>query len=665
MLASTPPSIIPKPSTLTLAENASGFTLGADTTIVHSPELKAEAALLADYLKPATGFELKTVGSAAGEGGVIELAMDPSMSDNTGAYSLAAKDGKVTITGTTPAAVFYGIQSLRQILPVEILSDEKVDGVEWSVPAVEVKDEPRFGWRGMHLDVGRHMFEVDDIKKFIDLLALHKLSNFHWHLTEDQGWRVEIKKYPKLTEVGAWRKSTPPYGDRSASDGKRYGGFYTQEQIKEIVAYAAERHITIVPEIDMPGHMAAAIASYPEFGNTDVPNYAPEVCTSWGVHPYVLSPTEETFQFVDDVLGEICELFPSEYIHIGGDEAPKTQWQQSKIAQDVIKREGLKDEHELQSYFIRRVEKMLNKRGRRLIGWDEIREGGLSPSATVMSWRGVGPGIASAKEGNDVVMAPNSHTYFDHYQAPSAQELAKGVEFEAIGGYLPITKLYDFDPVLPGQLTEEENDHVLGVQAQLWTEYMKTWDKVEYMAFPRVAALSEIAWTQPSQKDFKDFAGRLETMMKRYEALGVNAYSDPIPLPPQSLPGTSVDTSLPSHGEYHAVQAHDGKPDTVFWSSRGPQVNDHLTVRFDEPSKGGNIRVFTGGDGKHAGDTLRNGVVEVTSDDSKWVEVAKFDNGMATGEVPAGTLAVRMRATGNQENWLIVKEVVIEEVRRD
>lgn len=523
------PALVPLPNQI--QTTGSAVLLSSDSVISYeSDAAKKTARQLGAWLRPATGYAFPV---RSGNEGVIRLKLvdDPQLGDE--GYALRV-DEFVEISAQTDAGLFYGAQTVRQLLPPEIFSSKPVVAA-WALPGVEIRDVPRFRWRGMHLDVGRHTFPTDKIKRFIDLLAMHKLNSFHWHLTEDQGWRVEIKKYPKLTEVGAYRKSTPPYGDRRGSDGKLYGGFFTQEEIREIVAYAAENHIRVVPEIDMPGHMSAAITSYPELGSTDIPNFNPTVRTRWGVHPFILAPTEPTFQFVADVLDEICELFPSEYIHIGGDEAFKGQWKKSQMVQSIMAREELANEHELQSYFIQRVEKILQKKGRRLIGWDEIREGGLSPEATVMSWRGVKGGIESAKEGHDVVMAPGSHTYFDHYQQKKEVELAKGAQFEAIGGYLPIDKVYSFDPAQADQLTPKEQKHILGVQAQLWTEYMKTWDKVEYMALPRMSALAEVAWTQRSQKKYNQFLMRLMPMRARYRWLGANAYDGALPQPTEEV----------------------------------------------------------------------------------------------------------------------------------
>jgi len=513
MAQETAPSLIPRPQNLETGEGT--FQLTDQTVVRFTPATRAEADVLAGQLSRLTGGTNRIVAARLRvfHPSEIHLLMDPDTPESE-SYTLSVVPERITLMGADEAGVFYGTQTLLQLIPTDAPLD---------IPACTIEDSPRFSWRGLHLDVGRHLFEIEQIKSLLDWMAFHKLNTFHWHLTEDQGWRIEIRKYPKLTQVGAWRDSTPPYGDRKGSDGRRYGGFYTQAQIRDLVAYAADRYITVVPEIDMPGHMSAAITAYPSLGNDDVTDYEPRVQTRWGVHPYVLAPKEETFEWIDDVLTELCELFPSAYIHIGGDEAPKEQWKESEFAQSVMKREGLTDEYALQSYFIKRVEEILKKKGRRLIGWDEIREGGLSPNATVMCWRGNGieSAVASAVEGHDVVMTPNSHTYLDHYQRPAREELSKGVEFEAIGGFLPLRKLYTFEPV-PAKLDRSTRQHVLGVQGQLWTEYMHDWDKVEYMAFPRVAALAELGWTQPELKDYESFRKRLAPFLERYRDAGID-----------------------------------------------------------------------------------------------------------------------------------------------
>ncbi|QJE97558.1 glycoside hydrolase family 20 protein [Luteolibacter luteus] len=656
-VASAEPTIIPLPKEMKTGEGS--FKFGDETGIRFDKDLEPVAKLFADDLKARSQHEVKLVREELRImlPSEIRLDLDDSLPLKSGGYKLEVTPKGVLVTGKDVAGAWYGTRSIIQMMPAsgaEVWATTK--GVP--IPAVSITDEPRFGWRGMHLDVGRHYFPVDDIKGFIDWLAFHKMNTFHWHLTEDQGWRIEIKKYPKLTEIGGFRDSSPPYGNRYADDGQRYGGFYTQEQIKDVVAYAAARQITIVPEIDMPGHMAAAIAAYPELGNSDISGYAPKVQTRWGVHPYTLAPTEETFRFVDDVLTELCELFPSQYIHIGGDEAPKDQWESSPRVKELMKKEKMKDGHDVQSYFIKRVETMLEKKGRKLVGWDEIREGGLSPNATVMSWRGEAGGIASAKEGHDVVMASNSHLYFDHYQAPAADETAKGKQFEAIGGFLPISKVYSYDPV-PKALTAEEARHVLGVQAQLWTEYMKDWDKVEYMAFPRISALAEIAWTPVERKNYDDFRARLDGVLKHYDAAKVKRAEPFDPPKPQTKDGSTVETSLESYQEHWAELAYDGKPDTFFWADRSLKAGDHLTLTL-RAAVSGKARVITGGKASRNGDKLGEGVLEASSDGSKWAEVASFKEGIAEGPLPPATTSLRIRVTKPQENWLIIHEIEVE-----
>ncbi|MCF6223495.1 MAG: beta-N-acetylhexosaminidase [Flavobacteriaceae bacterium] len=508
--------IIPKPLKLEILNGR--FLINSDTKIIGKKELEKEGAYLAEMLSIPTGENIVfEIGENKSKKGTILLALDNSI-ENEEAYNLSVKYDVITITGKTTKGVFYGIQTLRQLLPNEIESNEKKTNIIWSIPATEIIDSPRYVYRGMHLDVGRHMFPVDFIKKYIDLIALHKMNTFHWHLTEDQGWRIEIKKYPKLTEIGAFRKETLVGHGSTAKkdreyDGKPYGGFYTQEEVKEVVAYATKMHVTVIPEIELPGHSLAAIAAYPELGNTGE-QY--EVGTRWGVYPEIYAPTDKTFEFLEDVLTEVIALFPSKIIHIGGDEAPKKQWKESKFAQDLIKKEGLKDEHELQSYFIKRIEKFLNSKGRDIIGWDEILEGGLAPNAAVMSWRGTEGGIAAAKQNHYVVMTPGHYCYFDHYQSEDKEN-----EPLAIGGYLPVEKVYSYEPT-PKELTEEEQKYILGAQGNVWTEYLKTTDYVEYMILPRMTALAEVVWTSKEGKEWEDFKGRLNHFSKRYDVMGLN-----------------------------------------------------------------------------------------------------------------------------------------------
>lgn len=435
------------------------------------------------------------------------------------AYSLAVNENNVQLTANHPMGLFHGVQTIRQLLPPEIelrSYSEVPNGVKWTIPSVTIEDNPRFAYRGMHLDVGRHFMPVEFVKKYIDLLVLHKMNTFHWHLTEDQGWRIEIKKYPKLTEIGAWRDSTliGNYGS-GRYDNIRYGGFYTQDEIRDVVQYATDRFITVIPEIELPGHASAALAAYPEFGCTDL-SLSYKVQSTWGIFPEIFCPTEETFSFLKDVLTEVINLFPGTFIHIGGDEAMKDHWKVSKIAQDVIKREGLKDEHELQSYFIHQFDEFLTEKGRRLLGWDEILEGGLAPGATVMSWRGENGGITAARLGHDAIMSPTGYAYLDYYQSDDRQN-----EPIAIGGFLPLEKVYNYDPI-PAELESELHHHILGAQANVWTEYMKTTAKVEYMAFPRMSAMSEVVWSSTENKNLDNFKMRLSNHLKRLDYLNVN-----------------------------------------------------------------------------------------------------------------------------------------------
>ena len=396
-------------------------------------------------------------------------------------------------------------------------------GVTWSVPGVEIEDVPRFGWRGAHLDVSRSFMPKEFVKKYIDLLALHKLNRFHWHLTDDQGWRIEIKKYPRLTEIGGWRRQTlvgvqHDYTDSTqwVYDGRPHGGFYTQDDVREIVAYAAARYITVVPEIEMPGHAQAAIAAYPQLGNT---GQQLEVLAHWGVDENILNPSDSTIRFMQDVLAEVLALFPGRYIHTGGDEAPKAQWQASPVAQARIRQLGVKNENELQTWMTDQMSEFLSARGRSLVGWDEILEGGvagLAPNAIVMSWRGMAGGIAAAQAGHDVVMAPTSHTYFDYLQSRDS-----AAELPGQGGFLPLDTVYAFDPV-PPTLTPDQAAHVLGAQGQVWTEYIRHPKDVEYMAFPRLVALAEVVWTPRERKDLADFHVRLEKHLTRLNILDVN-----------------------------------------------------------------------------------------------------------------------------------------------
>ncbi len=494
------PQIVPEP--LSMNVNYKGhFTLSSKPVIqVESSLAKTSEEFLIAYLNN-RGWS-----NEDHESGSAEIHFEENDEHAEEGYGLKVDHRGVHITASTEKGFFYGVQSLIQLLP----ANKKIA----VLPYLEIEDSPRFEWRGMHLDVGRHFYPVEFIKKYIDLMALYKFNTFHWHLTEDQGWRIEIKQYPKLTEIGSHRKETVleknlnPY----IGDGQPYGGFYTQEEVEEIVAYAADRQVTIVPEIEMPGHSLAALTAYPELGCGPGPY---EVGTRWGVYDDIYCPKEETFEFLENVLTEVMDLFPSEYIHIGGDEAPKTAWKNSSIAQQVIKREGLKNEFELQSYFIKRMEKFLNANGRQLIGWDEILEGGLAPGAAVMSWRGEAGGIEAAEAKHKVVMTPNSAMYFDHYQAdPKTEPLA-------IGGLTTLKDVYEYEPI-PENLDEAFHKYVMGAQANVWTEYIKTSEQVEYMAYPRAVALAESVWSSKENRDWERFQQKLPHQYQLLDEKGVN-----------------------------------------------------------------------------------------------------------------------------------------------
>jgi hexosaminidase len=499
------PAIVPQPQSMVIGAESTVISNGV-ALVVSEDGAESTAQFLYDYLKT-IGWEAEIMKEAP-KSNFIDFRWKKMEATEEGAYDLIVSKNGIEISAAGNQGLFYGVQSLIQMLPLE--------GNAVRLPIMEIQDTPRFSYRGMHLDVCRHFFPVDFIKKYLDMMALYKMNTFHWHLTEDQGWRIEIKKYPKLTEIGSIRKETmiEKNFDPYVGDGQLYGGFYTQEQIKEIVAYATERHITVIPEIEMPGHSVAALAAYPELGCTPGPF---EVFTKWGVTDDIYCPSEATFTFLENVLTEVIALFPGKYIHIGGDEAPKNAWKKSPLAQQVIKREGLKDEFELQSYFIRRIEKFLISKNRQLIGWDEILEGGLAPEATVMSWRGEAGGIEAAEEGHDVIMTPNSVAYFDHYQAgPEGEPLA-------IGGFTTLEDVYTYEPV-PKELSAEKAHHVLGAQGNVWTEYMKTTEHVEYMVFPRMLALSETVWTNADKKDWSNFQKKMETQYKILDARNVNAF---------------------------------------------------------------------------------------------------------------------------------------------
>jgi len=502
-------NIIPLPKKLEPATGSYSFKKGTSITIT-DPSLEPVATLLAENIKTALGnvFAVKT--GKAGASGIV-FSLNNALEEE--GYTLKVSSKKIDIQSKTAKGAFYAFQSLLQLMPPQIYSTS-TSTAPLTAPNCSIEDAPRFGYRGLMLDVGRYFFSVDAVKRFIDLMAVYKLNTFHWHLTEDQGWRIEIKKYPLLTSISSVRKETMVghYSDQKY-DNTPYGGFYTQEQIKEVVAYAAKKYITIIPEIEMPGHSQAVLAAYPQLGCNQDKIY--QVQTKWGVSNDVLCPREETFTFMQNVLTEVMALFPGQYIHIGGDECPKIQWKESRFCQDLIKKLNLKDEHELQSYFIRRIDKFVTSKGKKLLGWDEILEGGISPNAMVMSWRGTKGGIEAAKQNHDVVMSPNSYFYLDYYQADSKTEPL------AIGGNLPLSKCYSFEPDLP-ELTAAEAKHVVGIQANVWTEYISNINYAEYMTYPRALALSEVAWSTKESKNFENFKTRLKGHMPSMDAMKIN-----------------------------------------------------------------------------------------------------------------------------------------------
>ena len=508
------PNSIPAPSSLTVGEGY--FEMPRDIMLVKSVDTFENATqLLRSYLG-FFGFH-DDVANHAQKPPTFIFELDETIVKE--GYELDISEEEVTIRASNSAGAFYGVQTFRQLLPPFIEDSKNLLIEVVKIPVMKMKDAPAFPYRGMHLDVSRHFYPVPFIKEYISHLAALKMNTFHWHLTDDQGWRIEIKQYPDLTNKGAYREETliGHYNDTPQQfDGKRYGGFYTQEEVKDIVAFAEQHHVTVIPEIELPGHAQAAIHAYPELGCTDkqVP-----VATKWGVFENIYCPKPETFTFLKNVLDEVIPLFPGEYIHIGGDEAPKTQWKSCAYCQKLVKEKGLIDEHGLQSYFITEIEKHLNSKGKKIIGWDEILEGGLAPNATVMSWRGTQGAVAAANQGHDVILTPTSHAYFDYYQATYEDEPI------AIGGYLPLKKVYGFNPIPKELQGTEAAKHVLGAQGNVWTEYMPTTTQVEYMLFPRILAMSEVVWSGPTDNlevDYPDFLARLETYLERLDTKQVN-----------------------------------------------------------------------------------------------------------------------------------------------
>jgi len=504
-------SILPQPVNIVREEGY--FQLTRDTVIVTDQQTQAIGTLLANVLAPALGFLPGVLTDEHPQRSTISLGIDSRLAHlGQEGYALKVTADQISLRAAHLAGVFYATQTLRQLFPVEIFSSTPVSQT-WNIPAVSVEDAPRFSWRGCMLDSARHFIPKQEVLKLIDVLTLHKINVLHLHLTDDQGWRIEIKKYPRLTEVGAYRKETVVGHARGSQEynGTPHGGFYTQDDLREIVAYAAARSLTVVPEIDIPGHAQSAVAAYPELGVLQKPV---EVATTWGIHPYLYNPTEQVFQFLKDVLSEVMAIFPSKFIHIGGDEAIKDQWKASQQVQATIKKLGLKDEDELQSWFLSQIGTFLTQHNRRMLGWDEILEGGLPAGATVMSWRGIEGGIVAAQSGHDVVMTPTSFAYLDYYQSNDPAEPL------AIGGYLPVDKVYAFDPI-PPVLTPEQAQHILGGQCNLWSEYVPTTQHLEYMLFPRAIALAEVVWTPKERLEFSDFRRRMTVHEARLASLNV------------------------------------------------------------------------------------------------------------------------------------------------
>jgi len=511
-------NIIPKP--LSYVENNESFQI-TDNTVICITEINFELEKIVtrfkDKIKQISNINLKIKRQIVRSKNTIKIYITKTNLGKEG-YKMTIKSDGIVITAEASNGVFYAIQSLYQLLPVEIFGSEFCHK-KLVLKCCEITDSPRFSWRGMHLDVSRHFFEVEFIKKYIDYLAMHKMNIFHWHLTDDNGWRIEIKKYPKLTEIGAWRASREGIDWRDCKpqqpgEHTTYGGYYTQTEIKEIVQYAKDRFITIVPEIEMPGHSSEVLAAYPNLGCTGGP-YTVATGTYWPNNDIFCAGNEKVFTFLENVLNEVIEMFPGKYIHIGGDEANKEEWKKCPKCRKRMQEENLQNVEELQSWFVKRIEKFLNSNDRIMIGWDEILEGGLAPNAVVMSWRGEAGGIQAAKAGNDVVMSPGTHCYFDHYQGDLETEP------KAIGGYTTLKKVYSYEPI-PSELTPKQAKHILGAQANVWTEWMETPEHVEYMIFPRMCALSEVLWSTADSRDWNDFLIRIKAFIKRLQILGIN-----------------------------------------------------------------------------------------------------------------------------------------------
>jgi hexosaminidase len=517
LAANQAPALIPLPQRMESREGA--FRLTPRTQILVDRASQDTGEYLADRLCKATGYNFDIIFSTEPRtpaGALMLTTRDAKPSLGSEGYELIVASDSVVVCASGQAGMFYGVQTLLQLLPPEVFASKPVRGQAWTIPCVEIEDQPRFKWRGLLFDVARHFFTKSEVKQLLDVLATQKINTLHMHLTDDQGWRIEIKKYPRLTQVGAWRDEAgfgldPKLSTTYGPDG-RYGGYYTQADLREIIAYATSRHITIVPEIEMPGHASAALSAYPELSCSGGP-YTPNA--KGGIFAGVYcAGKEETFEFLQNVLAEVCDVFPGKYIHIGGDEVPKDNWKKCGRCQNRIQKEGLKNEHELQSYFIRRIEKFINAQGRTLIGWSEIRQGGLAQNAVVMDW--IGGAVEAASAGHDVVMSPTGYCYLDYYQSTN-----RAAEPKAIGGYLPLSKVYSFEPI-PAKLDAQYRSHILGAQGNLWTEYIPNFKQAQYMIFPRLCALAEVSWSPAATRNWEDFNRRLRVQFQRFDQMGVN-----------------------------------------------------------------------------------------------------------------------------------------------
>lgn len=596
--------IVPLPSQTETGEGS--FLLRRSTCIfvgTDDEEVRMIAQALRDRIRAGTGLDLRIQsGSKVPKRNAVVFSLSADSVNGEEGYRLLVESGCIRMKACRPAGLFHAVQSLLQLFHPDFFRDRAADGVRWAIPCVDVQDKPRYAWRGLHLDVSRHFFPAAFIKRMLDRMAFHKLNVFHWHLVDGPGWRIEIKKYPNLTRTGAWRvdKTDRPWRwldteiVKPGDNRKRYGGFYTQEEVREIVAYAADRFITIVPEIEMPGHSYAALVSYPEYAcpNADIRR------VGLRNRDVFCAGQEGTYSFLQDILSEVIELFPSEFIHIGGDEVNKAVWESCAACQFRIRSLGLKDEEGLQSYFIRRMSDFLESKDRRLIGWDEIMQGGLAPGAAVMSWRGLKPGIRAARMGHEVVMCPTSHCYFDYYQGD------RDLEPEAFGGFLPLSRVYAFDPT-PDELTEEEAEHILGAQANVWTEHIKTESHAEYMIFPRLAAFSEAVWSSAEARDWEDFYHRLRVQLRRYDAQGIHYATSAFNVTMKAVPDPGTGAVI---------------------------------VSLDSEAGGTEIRMTIDGEDPNAESRLYEGPFRI--DRSTVIRAASFERGIRLGRVSQRTFHI-------------------------